>query len=248
VPDVAFGEKNDVGFCRAHTHSSCCGHRGNCCLLVRGRNEGGFEFTFQTVVSAYLALVIGASLIVATVGAARLLGALMSDAFGRSFTYQSYSFVENPRPVLPPGATDPQTPSEVEQRQRYEETERARLENKYRDDIVYGVTMLVVGLFMFGVHTAGRQFLRRRRGEPALIARSYLILMLISTSVVALVSLVTAIASVVRRYVLETVGPDRVMSNPGESVALALAFLPLWLWFLYRALREVAGPKPETAA
>jgi hypothetical protein len=215
-------------------------------LLVRGRNEGGFEFSFQTVVSAYLALVMGASLIVATVGAAQLLGALMSDAFGRSFTYQSFSFAESPRPVLAPGSTEPQTPSEAEQRQRYEETERARIENLYRDDVVYGITMLLVGLFMFGIHAAGRQFLRHRRGEPSLISRSYLILMLIATSVVALVSLVTAIASVVRRYILETVGPDRVMSNPGESVALALAFLPLWLWFLYRALRDVAGPKPET--
>jgi hypothetical protein len=69
--------------------------------------------------------------------------------------------------------------------------------------------------------------------------------MLVSTSILALVSLVVAIAGIVRRYMLQTVGPNQAATSPGEAVAMAIAFLPLWVWFLFQTLHAVAGPKTE---
>lgn len=210
-------------------------------LLLR-RGEGGLDISFQTVVSAYLALVIGAALIVAAAGFARVLKAAFSDAFGRDFSYQSFVSSVPVRPSVPPGVPMP-APEEQERVQREaEERERNRVENLYRDDVVYGVTMLVVGILMFGIHAAGRQFLRRRAGEPPLIHRAYLLLMLGTTSVVALASLIAATADLARRYILQSVGPEVMLPSPGGALATTIAFIPLWLWFLFRILREISTP------
>ncbi len=194
-------------------------------LVARGRRNDALNLS--------LAILLAASLVVSADGLAELLSPLLSNAFGRDFTYQT---------TLPP-FTPPQAPgvtAGTDNRAAQQEQLRENVENQYRDDVVYGATMLVVGALVFGVLWLGRWFLRRWGAETEILGEAFLLLLLVTTTVVALAALVTAVAELIRRYVVTPVGPDAQLPHPGAALATAIAFLPLWGWFLVRAIREAA--------
>jgi hypothetical protein len=180
-----------------------------------------------------LAILLAASAVVTADGLAQLLSPLFSNVFGRDFTYQTTLL-----PFTPPQAPGAVAGSDTSAAQQ--ERLRENVENQYRDDIVYGATMLVVGALVFGVLWLGRWFLRRWGAETEILGEAYLLLLLVTTTVVALAALVTAVAELVRRYLVTPVGPDALPPHPGAALATAIAFLPLWGWFLVRAIREAA--------
>jgi hypothetical protein len=205
-------------------------------LAARGHRSEGLNFS--------VAILLAAALVTATVGFAWLLSPIFSSVLGRDFTYSTRIPPLLPAPPPPPGVPGP-PPSPV-----LRETEQAqltsRVENQYRDDLVYGATMLLVGLIVFGLLVLGRWFLQRRDAESDLLSETYLVLMLITTTVVALAALIAAIAQLLRRYVVVPVGPDRMLPHPGAALASAIAFTPLWGWFLVRAIQRAASGSRST--
>ena len=84
----------------------------------------------------------------------------------------------------------------------------------------------------------------------ASFARTQLILLLVLTSLVGIFSLPTGIYEGLR-YLLRRTDQLAFQQSPGRSIATALVFVPLWLVYLWAALRriraEIAPPGPAAA-
>jgi hypothetical protein len=206
---------------------------GSIVLVARGRRIEALNMS--------LAVILAASLVIAAVGLSQLLSPTLSAVLGRDFSYET---------VLPAGAPPMPAAEETPQPSREEQQANLRVnaENQFRDDIVYGTTMLVVGLIVFGVLALSRWFLRRWGAESGLLHETFLLLLLITTTIVALASTISAVAGLLRRYVVLPIGPDATLPHPGAAVATAIVFLPLWGWFLVRAIREAAMISARTPA
>lgn len=200
-------------------------------LVSRGHRTEALNFS--------LAVIMAAALLTAATGFARLLAPLFSDAFGRDFTYATAVGPFEPPPA-PPGSIAPSPPAPSAPQQAAQEQQRLQAENAYRDDLVYGATMLVVGLLVVGVLQAGRWVLRRQQAEVPLFGEAFLLLLLITTTIVGLTALIAAVAELLRRYVVVPVGPGVQPPHPGAALATAIAFLPLWGWFLVRGIQAAA--------
>ena len=200
---------------------------GSIVLVSRGHRSEALNFS--------LAIILAAALVVTAVGFAQLLAPVLSIGFGRDFTYMTALPPEVP-PPFPAATGSSPSPQQSAQAQLSNQ-----VENQFRDDMVYGATMLIVGSIVFGILWVARWFLRQRDAESQILRETYLLLLLITTTIVALASLITAVAQLLRRYVVVPVGPYVSPPHPGAALATAIAFTPLWGWFLIRAIQMAAS-------
>lgn len=110
-------------------------------------------------------------------------------------------------------------------------------------EIVLAFTLVGTGVVIGLLHLAGKVFIQRRGNRVfAGIRRMYLFTMLGIASLAGLVSLPLAIYSVVNHYVLEH--PSYYYEGfPSAQTAVAIVVVPLWGYYLYRAIREIARRK-----
>lgn len=187
-------------------------------LITRSRGADAFNFA--------IAVLLSAALLASAVGAAQVLAPVLSAAFGRDFTYDTTSRIGPPTAPASDGSAVPAVPL------------TSQAEDQYRNDLANGVAILVVGLLLLGALAAGRHYLQKHRPESSLFQRTCLLLILVSTSLVAPISLAIALTQLLRRYVLLPVGPTATPAHPGSALATAIIFVPMWCWFLFRVLRE----------
>ncbi|MBI2322570.1 MAG: hypothetical protein HYU88_10930 [Chloroflexi bacterium] len=134
-----------------------------------------------------------------------------------------------PRPAEP-------TPEQVEeQRQR----ELRRIEQEYRNDLIQGGTMALVGAILWPLHAWGRRRIVLADSAWArFFARLHLIVLLLLFSLVGIISLPTGIYQALR-FFLVPADEFAARQPPGESVAAAIVFVPLWAFYLAAALRQM---------
>jgi len=177
-----------------------------------------------------LAVLLAGSLVVTAAGSADLIAPLLSIPLGRDFTY----FIPNPSSFRPPVVPGVDRPTPEEERAQA----RARADNDFRNDVVYGGVITVAGLLLLAVLAPARRVIRPHPGEPDPVRSTFYVLMMLTTTLAALSSIIVAVAQLIRRYVVVPVGPDMTLSQPGGAIAVAIVFTPLWIWFTFRVLRE----------
>jgi hypothetical protein len=108
------------------------------------------------------------------------------------------------------------------------------------DEIALASTLLGTGAVVGLLHLAGKVLIQRRVNKTfAGIRRVYLFCMLGIASLAGLVSLPLAIYSVVNHYVVEhPYYYDEAF--PAAQTAVAIVVVPLWVYYLYRVVRETA--------
>src|SRR3954467_13178649 len=87
-----------------------------------------------------LAVLLAGSLVVTAAGVSDLIAPLLTIPLGRTFTY----FIPNPSSFRPPLAPGVERPTPEEER----EQAKARADNDFRNDLVYGGTISVAGLIL----------------------------------------------------------------------------------------------------
>jgi hypothetical protein len=203
-------------------------------LVARGLRAQALELC--------LAVMIAGSLVVSATGLAQVVAPLLSVPFGRGFTYSIFT----PTAFVPPQ----ESPAAVSQDQLQAQS-RAAVENEFRSDLVYGGTMLVVGALLLGVLTPVRSVIRPHAPAGDSVHTTFVILMLITTTIAALSALTVAAAQLIGRYIVVPVGPSAALPQPGGAIAVAAVFTPLWIWFITRAVRESrprASQQPDLEA
>lgn len=205
-------------------------------VLQRVRAGQPLNLSFRTIAAAYFHLMAIACFLVMTVGIATGLKAGLSEVFDRDF---SYFHPPSPARVVidegPPGPPGRLRPSSAE-----EQTERNRrdVERQYQNDLIQGITLTVVGAVLWGLHTIGRRQVTPEDVEP-FFSRAHSTVLLAIFGIVGVVALPVSLYELLRFFII-TVDADQNFRSqpPGASVATALVFVPVWIYYLADILRR----------
>ena len=216
-------------------------------FLVRGtRAEEGFSS--RNLLRAYLRVAFMVSLVVFMIGAVNTLTGAFGGVFGRDFSYQPNGFGSSticpaPSPATPGGAPVPGKCVTNSTSQFNSD------DTRLQDDLIRGISLMVTGLIVGLGHRVGQFAMetpeeRRRSG----LARAETLVGTLAFGLVSIVALPVASYSVLHRVILGSQAANTGQTDtPGSALALALVFLPAWLYYLYNFVmgaRRGPGARP----
>ncbi len=106
------------------------------------------------------------------------------------------------------------------------------------EELYPGLTLLVIGALLCLLHVVGRRAAEKQNKTASrTLRRWYLFILLFGFSIAGLVSLPAAI--------IETVGyyyTDDYWGDPAGPIGAAVILVPLWVYYLFRVLRELRTP------
>jgi hypothetical protein len=197
-------------------------------VIMRARTGEGPGITFLGVLLAYVYTAMFISVFLVAVGGALLIKPALGGIIGTDFSYNN----EPEEQYMPSGGKSWVNPSD----------------DAIRNDVAAGVALVFVGVALFALHGVAAAVLRRRQAQgERLISRAYNLLGLAMASIAFLAGGGSAVHDVLKRYLLDTGGPhswDWETPHPGGSLAVAIVFLPLALWFGWRVWQEFALEVP----
>jgi hypothetical protein len=206
-----------------------------------GRTGAAEALSGRLVLLGYLHFASVVSSLVIAFGLVSLVTAALTLPAGREFSYS----IGIPRPAAvarPPGVPAPPEGAEEEIRRQNE----ARAETQFRDDLVRGVTLTVVGLLIWALHSAGLRALEtatERRGSW--LSRLHRLVLLAVFGAAGLVALPLATYELARYVILGR--EDFNPTPPGNAVATAVVIVPIWLYELWQTIRLYRGAGAESA-
>jgi len=202
-------------------------------VFVAGRLRSGEAVSVspRMVLLAYLYVMSLAGLLTGAVGLSTGLKVALAVPFGTEFSYYRPVAPAIPAPA-PNGQSKPVSPVDTARAQ-------AELERQRRQDVIQAATAIGVGLVAFATHTIGR----RRVGSslPAidgLLRRAYTTLLLAIFGIGGLISFIMGLQELLQFWLLPAVDEFSYRSPPGSSVATAIVFVPLWLYYLQALVRQ----------
>ncbi|MBI2885688.1 MAG: hypothetical protein HYY02_00615 [Chloroflexi bacterium] len=204
-------------------------------VALRMRAGQPVGFTFRTVVLAYFSMMSIASFLVLAAGLTSGAKAGLSDALGREFSYFTPPKLR-PAPPEGPGSGrggELRPPSEEEQARNQRQVER-----QYQEDWIQAGSLVAVGSLLWALHLWGRRKAESQDEASAPFFRRASTTMLLAIAGIAgIISLPTGIYELLRYLLLPT---DDLFSRqpPGSTLAMALVFVPIWLYYLLQALRR----------
>ena len=116
------------------------------------------------------------------------------------------------------------------------------------DEISLASVLVGTGVSVGLVHALGRVLMQKRSNRVFVgVRRLYLFCMLGIMSLAGLVSLPLAIQSIVKHYMVEH--PQYYHNTfPSTETAVAIVVVPLWCWYIFRAVRETGARGNGSAA
>ena len=117
-----------------------------------------------------------------------------------------------------------------------EERRRLGLDRAMKEGLIQGISFLVIGLAIWGSHFAGRRWLETPEERDSLLSRVYLTLVTVTFGVITIVYLPQAVFETLSYVLLEPLDQFR---QPGEKLSLSITALPIWLIFLWQAIRAI---------
>lgn len=202
-------------------------------VFVIGRLRSGESLTVspRTVLLGYLYVMTLAGLLTTAVGLSAGLKVALTVPFGSEFSYYQPPVV---RPLAPgaDGEARP-TPEDAEARAR------AEVERQRRQDLIQAATAVSVGIVVFAAHSIGRRRVGRSLATAdALLRRGYTAFLLAVFGIGGLLSLIIGLQEVLQYWLLPAADEYGYRSPPGQSVATAVVFVPLWLFYLQALVRQ----------
>ncbi|MBP63416.1 MAG: hypothetical protein CMJ62_17985, partial [Planctomycetaceae bacterium] len=195
-----------------------------------------------------------AGLVGFTLGASELLKATFASVGGKQFSYNPV-YAGAPRSIerittspLELKERSQLTNAELEQlsviqeerrqnqRELEEERRRLGLDRAMKEGLIQGISFLVIGLAIWGSHFAGRRWLETKEERDSLLSRVYLTLVTITFGVITIVYLPQAAFETLSYVLLEPLDQGR---QPGEKLSLSITALPIWLVYLWQAIRAI---------
>lgn len=192
--------------------------------IVGVTRRGGDPFTLATATALYARVMLIASVLMSLVG----IGIVLKAAFG--FINMGYSYYQ---PVAmadlcPAGGGCPSQVNFFYPDQRSQ-------------DLVLGITLLVIGVLVAGVHLfLGRAVARMPGGSPGWITRGTLLGLTVMTAVVGIPSAALGLYQVLSYFI---VGTSPQNQQPwGEALGIGIAFVPAWIYVMWRLVADLRRP------
>ena len=229
---------------------------GSALLFLRFRRNIPVQLSLRLLLRLYLYVVIVVGLLLLAQGISELVRAGLS-AGDKDFSY---------RPVFVPLPEEARIrtphPLELKEQRFLTQTEREELaqviaerevrlaelrveqrrkglDRAQKEGIIEGITLTIVGALVWLAHLVGRARLENAEEAASPINRVYLIAIVIIFGVITLVNLPRGIYEGSQFYLLDPLGDFGRDSTPGDRLGLAIATLPVWLFYLISAIRAV---------
>ncbi len=207
-------------------------------IVVRFRAGDTLLFSFRTILLAYVYFMSIASLLVFTGGLSVGVKALLSDAFGREFSYHVPREQALLRSVDVKSGDDSEDPA-MQAKELQEEMERSnqRIERQYKSDLVQAGTLVLIGGVLWGLHSMGRRrFQHTDNPYNEFFYKTYLAILLALFGVTGIISLTSGVYETLRFFLIP---PDEFSfgSPPGDAIGAAIVFVPVWGYYLLSMLR-----------
>ena len=202
--------------------------------FVRARaGEPVVHLSVTGFLTAYAGVAMVAALIVAAIGASQLVNAGLSRAAGGEFSYGQQHGSMAPLVKAPAaGAADKGL---ARTKAQYDAREAERLDGAFRSGLISGISLAVVGLVIFAIHLLVRVL--AGMGDTNRTQRRWLLgSLLVVFGLVSLVALPTGIVATLN-YAFDASRDS--YEGPGGTLALAIAFTPIWFALIALFTREV---------
>ena len=215
-------------------------------LIIRVRSGEAVSFPMRLLFRVYLYVISAVSVVILVVGLSGLVEAGLGAVLGKEFSYHpSFAKVASrPVEVKPPGV-EPSAPAVVEPTPEEEEAQRAEgLDRAFKEGILNGLSLTLVGAVILGLHIWGRRRLEEEDERAGMLNRVYLFLLLAIFGVVALITLPLAINDTLRYYIIDS-AEEFSRVRPGGRLAAALVTVPVWAFYLLATLRALRRQEGE---
>ena len=191
------------------------------------RRSGGEPFTLASATALYARVLMIVGVVMALSG----VGTILKAAFGFSNLAYSYFTAQTGYTgyaPLPAGSTAPLEPVT-----NYLEQQRGQ-------DLVLGITLLVIGVLV----AAGHYYLTRAMahmagGSPAWVTRGALLALTVVTAIAGIWSTAVGLNEMLSYFII---GTTQSQQPWGESVGMAVAFVPAWIYAMTRLVHDLRRP------
>ncbi|MGH2498596.1 MAG: DUF5671 domain-containing protein [Candidatus Limnocylindria bacterium] len=205
-------------------------------VLFVQRGRDGLDLSARSLLRVYLYVASLAGVVAFAIGVASVANFALARTVGDELIYGGPVPAARPVPRCPPGATGCVEPS-PQQLAEEERRQRAELERRRNEDLLRGITFTVFGLLFWGAHWVARRALEGAEGRASPLRRAYLMLGTAVFGLAALVLVPTGVYQALANRLL--VSPELSFRQGADALGGAVATLPIWLLYLWLALREI---------
>jgi hypothetical protein len=193
--------------------------------IVGVTRRGGDPFTLATATALYARALLIVGILMSLSG----LGIIVKACFGfinMAYSYLPTTMYSGYAPIPPTAPFVPASGFDTQQRGQ---------------DLVLGITLLAIGVLVAGVHLfLSRAVARMPGGSPSWIVRGTLLGLTVMTAVVGIPSAASGLYQMLSYFI---VGTSYQYPQPwGESLGLAIAFVPAWIYLMTRLVGDLRGP------
>ena len=111
-------------------------------------------------------------------------------------------------------------------------------------DLVLGITLLVIGVLVaVGHHYLARAVSHMAGGSPAWVTRGALLALTVVTAIAGIWSAAIGLNEMLGYFII---GPSPSQQPWGESVGMAIAFVPAWIYAMTRLVQDLRRPRAAT--
>ena len=217
-------------------------------FVIRVRSGEAVSLPLRLLFRVYLYLISIVSIVMLVIGLSALVQVGLGAALSKEFSYAPAFVKTLPRMVEPPPDVRPLTPVVVEPTEEEQEAQREEgLDRAFKEGILNGLSLTLVGALVLGLHLWGRRRLEIEEERGGMLNRTHLILLLVIFGIVALVMLPSAIYDSLRYYILDY-GDEFSRLRPGGRLAAAIVTVPVWAYYLSATLRAVRRQEADSVS
>jgi hypothetical protein len=190
------------------------------------RRGGGEPFTLASATALYARVMIIVGVVMALSGVGTILKAVFAFI---SIAYSYYA------PAVYAPAPNPPAVAPLEPIPSYLEQQRGQ-------DLVLGITLLVIGILVVGGHHyLSRAVAHMVGGSPSWVTRGALLALTVVTAIGGIWSIAVGLYQILSYFII---GPSQSQQPWGESVGMAIAFVPAWIYAMTRLVQDLRRPHP----
>ena len=101
-----------------------------------------------------------------------------------------------------------------------------------KKDIIRGITLIVVSTPILFLHLYGVKVLEKQEKAMEFVKRIYLLIGLVVFAIVGIITLPIGIYETLQYFLTEQATDVWAKTIPGEALATAIAFVPIWIYYL----------------
>jgi len=200
------------------------------------QSRKGDPFTFATATALYARVLLTAGVVMALAG----LGTVLKAGFGFiNLSYSYFDYTASAAKGAPSGASFPASPAGL-------------LEQQRGQDLVLGITLIVVGVLVaVGHYYLARAVAQRPGGSPGWITRGTLLALAVTTAVGAIPTAAIGLYEMLSSFILGAslnAGYGAPPQTWGDPMGAAIAFVPVWIYVMTRLVREMRTPRAAAPA